>query len=474
METGLFGPSLYCVERGEEIQKGIISDILAIPGLRESWVPNVGPQLFHPENPVGSYDTHIKPCPIGESISWTRTLKEFPNTRRPLKAPPRSGLIPRGRAHLRPMSETFDVPDTPYWHAVAEITYGYVWSIVDDNVLCKDCVRGTATCSLLATFPDYHHFCQDMSSVLEITAKRTVEYIAHVYRCHPHGGEYHKVMDTWLATVQAVYLDVLHPKAESLRFPEDELQSIRYRLINAGARGLVLQARLENGLLKEDELTLDAISFATVAMHDACDYRHDNQANEFYNVVTIVGAHCGVPATNMVRRLCVDVWAWALDEGADWVLYVAGRCLAWQLYMARYKTTILFEHLVPPDPNNQRMEDPYGDPVLNSMNPLPPSAHPYDFDLRNRCHKKDRYDELLRNCLAHFEDCSGCYQYDKASWEARLSLIGNAYVRKYFDCSCLNTIGTYMILACTEPVWWAIDYATDYTGPMEEWSPMLC
>ncbi|GFN12014.1 hypothetical protein AtubIFM56815_009567 [Aspergillus tubingensis] len=238
-------------------------------------------------------------------------------------------------------------------------------------------------------------------------------------------------MDTWLSTLQAVYLDVLHPKAEGLRFPEDELQSIRYRLINGGMRAIALEVRLESGRLDEDDLTLDAIAFVGVTMHDACDYRHDNLANEFYNTLTI-------------------------------------------LYMARYRTTILFDHMVPTESGDPSAEDPYGDPVLNRMNPLPPSTHPYGFDLRNRCSNKDRYDELLRKCLAHFETCSGCYQYDKVSWEARVPLLGKAYETKYTDCSCLDIISTYMVLACMEPVWWAVDYATEYTGPMEEWSPLLC
>ncbi|OJI80665.1 hypothetical protein ASPTUDRAFT_194055 [Aspergillus tubingensis CBS 134.48] len=474
METGIFGPSLYCLERGEETRKGLISNILAIPGLRESWIPDVGPRLFHPENPVGSYNKHIKPYPIAESSAWTRTLKEYPNIRRPFKAPPRSGLIPRGRVHMRALAEAFTVPDTLFWHAVAEVLYGYVWSMIDDNIICKECFRGTAVCAIFAAFPDYYHFCQEMLPLLEMTAKHIVEYIAHVHRCHSHNSEYHKVMDTWLSTLQAVYLDVLHPKAEGLRFPEDELQSIRYRLINGGMRAIALEVRLESGRLDEDDLTLDTIAFVGVTMHDACDYRHDNLANEFYNTLTIVSAHCGVPATNMVRRLCVDVWAWALDKGADWVLHYSGRMLAWQLYMARYRTTILFDHMVPTESGDQPAEDPYGDPVLNRMNPLPPSTHPYDFDLRNRCSNKDRYDELLRKCLSHFETCSGCYQYDKVSWEARVPLLGKAYETKYTDCSCLSIISTYMVLACMEPVWWAVDYATEYTGPMEKWSPLLC
>ncbi|GAQ45062.1 similar to An12g03510 [Aspergillus niger] len=199
-------------------------------------------------------------------------------------------------------------------------------------------------------------------------------------------------MDTWLSTLQAVYLDVLHPKAEGLRFPEDELQSIRYRLINGGMRAIALEVRLESGRLDEDDLTLDAIAF--------------------------VGS---------VRIVAFQQLTWS----ADCVLI----------------TTILFDHMVPTESGDPSAEDPYGDPVLNRMNPLPPSTHPYGFDLRNRCSNKDRYDELLRKCLAHFETCSGCYQYDKVSWEARVPLLGKAYETKYTDCSCLDIISTYMVLA---------------------------
>ncbi|GLA50454.1 hypothetical protein AnigIFM63604_006514 [Aspergillus niger] len=474
MQTGIFGPNLYSLEHGEETEKGLVADILAIPELRKSWIPDVGPRLFHSKSAVGCYDKHMKPYPMEESLAWTRSLMTFPDIPRPLKAPPRSGMIPRGRVNLRSMAETFDVPDTPFWNAAAEQTYGYIWCMEDDNLICKDCVRGTSSVGVLATFPDYYHFCQELYPVLELSAKRTVEFINHVHRCHPNGEEDHKVMDAWLATVQAIYLDVLHPKADSLKCPADELQSIRYRLVNSGVRALTLQARLERGPLIGDDVIVDAVSIAMITMHDACDYRHDNQANEFYNIMTIVSAHRGVPGTNMIRRFCIDVWAWAVDNGADWAIHLAGRLLAWQLYMARYRTPILFDHLVPADANNQPKEDPYGDPILNSMNPLPPSSQPYDFDLRNRCGNKERYDELLRDSLAHFETCSGCHQYDKVSWESRVPFIGRAYEKKYSDCTCLNAISTYMILACMEPVWWAMDYAAEYTGPMEEWSPMLC
>ncbi|PYH71340.1 uncharacterized protein BO88DRAFT_486637 [Aspergillus vadensis CBS 113365] len=475
MEIGLFGPNLYCVESGDETRKQVVSSILEIPGLRESWVPSVGPQLIHPENPIGCYDTHMRSVIKEEGLAWTRILKDFSNIVRPVKAPPRAGLIPRGRVHLRSMAEAYDVPDTPVWHAIAEVIYGYSWCLVDNNIFCNDCLRGTGTCAILASFPDYYHFCQDMYPVLEMSAQRLVEYIAHVDRCHPHGGEHQKVMDAWVATAQSTYLDILHPKAEKMKGPEDELQSIRYRLINSAARALTLEARLEQGSLIGDDNTIDAVAIAKLCMHDGCDYRHDNAANEFYNIITIVGSHRGVPANNMFRRFCIDVWAWAVDNEADWAIYIAGRVLAWQVYMERYRTPILFDNLVHHDANNQPTDDFYGDPFLNSMNPLPPSSHPHDFDLRNRCRNKDRYDELLRNCLAHFEACPGCHEYDKkTSWADRVPLLGKAYETKYTDCSCLNFISTYMILACMDPVWWAMDYAAEYTGPMEKWSPLLC
>ena len=474
MHTGVFGPTLYSLENQEETASGLVADILAIPELRKTWVPDVGPNLFHTQNPVGCYDKHMRKILIEESRAWTRSLKEFPTLPRPLQAPPRSGMIPRGRIHLRSMEGVFDVPDTPFWHAAAEQTYGYIRCMEDENLLCRDCVHGTASVGVLATFPDYYHFCQELYPVLEISARRTAEFIDHVHRCHPHGGEDQKVMDAWLATLQAIFLDVLHPKADSLKLPDNELQSIRYRLVNSGVRALVLQARLEKGPLIGDDITIDAVSFAMITMHDACDYRHDNRANEYYNVMTIVSAHREVQGVGLIRRFCLDVWAWAIDNEADWAILVAGRLLAWQLYMARYRTPILFDNLIPGNSTDRPRENPYSDAVLNSMNPLPPSTHPDDFNLRNRCGNKNRYDELLQECLAHFRTCSGCHRYDKASWQDRVPLIGNAYMKKYSDCGCLNTIGTYMILADMKPVWWAMDYTAEYTGPLEEWSPMLC
>ncbi|MYV97072.1 hypothetical protein [Streptomyces sp. SID3343] len=470
--TALFGPDLFRTD--EQTAARLASDMRRIPELRNAWTPGMGAHVFGPDTSVGTYDSHMKGVPFAESLAETRALEDFPDLPLVVDAPRRRGFVARGTALLRAMTEAIPVPATPFWHGVAEQTYGYAWCLVDNNLLCRECVRGSCSVSLFDSFADYYHFCEQLPETLDITAQRVVEYINHVHRDHEPDGQERKIMDAWLASTQAIYLDILHPKADRLRTLDDEQRTIRYRGINAAIRALALQARHEQGPLIGDDDAVDAVALAAVVTHDACDRRHDNLANEFYNVFTIVSAHHGVESVDVVRRFCVDVWAWAIDHGADWAIHIAGRLLVWQVYMARYQADVLLDHLTAPDPRGRASVDPYADPVLNNLNPLRPSSTPDDYDLRSRCQDKTRYDRMLRACLTHFRGCPGCRGYDTATWQQRAPLIEAAYRAKYTDCRCLNMLSIYTILALLDRLWWAADPAARYTGPTGNWSPMLC
>jgi hypothetical protein len=69
----------------------------------------------------------------------------------------------------------------------------------------------------------------------------------------------------------------------------------------------------------EDDRLVDGVACAAIAVHDASDRRHDNAADEYYNLLTVVDAHRGVES--------VDVWAWAIDHSAHWAVPVAGLIL---------------------------------------------------------------------------------------------------------------------------------------------------
>ncbi|KAE8353846.1 hypothetical protein BDV28DRAFT_132391 [Aspergillus coremiiformis] len=278
-------------------------------------------------------------------------------------------------------------------------------------------------------------------------------------------------MDSWFTAIQSVYLDVLHSKAESLQFPGDELRSIQYRLINSGGRSVAQHVSQEHNTSVEDATIIDAVAFAGLLMHDICDCRHDNKANEFYNLLTIVSGHHGVQSTDILRRFCVDVWSWALDTGNLWAIHFAGRMLIWQMYIARYQTSILLDNIHPP--TSPSTSDPYGDPVLNSLNPLPPSEEPRNFSIRSRCQNVTRYDNLLDDSLKHFEACSHCRGFETATWQERVPIIGAAYKTKYTDITCVNMLATYMVLASPSELWWLPEPTAQYTGPTSEWSPLL-
>jgi hypothetical protein len=470
MEIAFFGPDVY--SPNEETASQLSSDIKLLPELMKSWSPTIATGLFHAHSPVGAYDKHMKSIVYEESLAWSRKLKQFPKVSLAVGAPARKALVPRGTYLLKAMTELFPVPDTPFWHAVAEQVYGYAWCLVDMHKLCRRCVHGVCCAALMSCFPDYYHFRGNVIEVLDICAQHLVEYIDHVHHDHLTGAPEYKVMDAWLMCIQSAYLDILHPKASSLQFPDDELRSIRYRLINSAGRALALEARLEQDIIIGDDHIVDAVAFASTVMHDICDFRHDNTANEFYNLLTIVSGHTGMQCMDIIRRFCIDVWAWAIDNGAYWAIHHAGRELAWQIYMARYQTPVLLDNLHAPA--SAKTNDPYGDQVLNGLNPLPPSAEPHNYSISSRCQNAARYHQLLENCLKHFKDCSGCRDYDTASWQDRVPLIGAAYEKKYTDCSGLNTISSYLILASPDEVWWLADPTAQYTGPTSEWSPLLC
>ncbi|KAF7589816.1 hypothetical protein BBP40_003625 [Aspergillus hancockii] len=470
MEVSLFGSEIYHSDK-ESVNR-LCSDVKLVPKLKEKWSATLASSLFDSKCPVGSHDAHMKSLVYEESVAWSRKLKDFPEISLAVDAPARLALVPRGKAILTAFNESFPVPDTAFWNAVAEQIYGFTWCLLDNNKLCPSCLRGVCSFGVLACFPDYHHFLGELHDVLEACAQRVTGYIEHVHSDHEPGAPEYMVMDAWAMCVQAVYLDVLHPKAERIQFPDNELRSIRYRLISAAGRALALHCRLEKRPFIGNDHFVDAASFASTMMHDICDCRHDNRAKEFYNLTTIVTGHTGKHSMTMVRRFCVDVWASALDNGAIWAIHIAGRTLAWQIYMTRYQTPVLLDNMHAP--TSPSVDDPYGDQVLNSLNPYSPTAEPQDYRLRSRCQDKTRFDKLLGSCLAHFEDCSRCRGYDRASWQDRVPLIGSAYEKKYTDCHCLNMIATYMILDSPEELWWLGNPTAQYTGPTEDWSPLLC
>ncbi|EHA24946.1 hypothetical protein CBS63078_7499 [Aspergillus niger] len=153
--------------------------------------------------------------------------------------------------------------------------------------------------------------------------------------------------------------------------------------------------------------------------------------------------------------------------------------LAWQIYMARYQTGLLLDKLMPPRKDSPGVGvDPYGDAVLNAMNPMLKavgrSAQPGNYSLRDRCQNPQRYDDLLQHCVLHFKECPRCRGYDAMTWQERVPAIGEVYENKYTDCSCMNLISAYMILTSPDRLWWLADPTAEYTGPQEEWSALLC
>ncbi|GKZ66234.1 hypothetical protein AnigIFM60653_000837 [Aspergillus niger] len=150
------------------------------------------------------------------------------------------------------------------------------------------------------------------------------------------------------------------------------------------------------------------------------------------------------------------------------------------MYMARYQTGLLLDKLMPPRKDSPGVGvDPYGDAVLNAMNPILKavgrSAQPGKYSLRDRCQNPQRYDDLLLQCVLHSKECCPrCRGYDAMTWQERVPAIGEVYEKKYTDCSCMNIISACMILTSPDRLWWLAEPTAVYTGPQEECSALLC
>ncbi|GAB2713183.1 hypothetical protein GCM10027089_41440 [Nocardia thraciensis] len=363
------------------------------------------------------------------------------------------------------------MPATDFWRGAAEQLYGFAWCIADQTRICPQCVHGGAVSCVFGASFDYHHFAEQLSDVAEDSCRALAAYIDHAQQDHGPGSRECAVMDSWLTCLQALYLDVLHPKAAGITAGNNERRSIRYRIVNSAGRALALLSALEwpdDGI--SDQL-VEATGFAGMVMHDACDRRHDNAANESHNFFTLLAAHNLEDSGALVRRFCVDLWAWAIDHDLLWPILLAGRVLIWNVYVTRYQTATLLDNLAPP---NGATTDPYADPVLNRMNPAPRAEHPGDFSIRRTCRDRSNYDRIVDTCLAHFAGCAGCLGYEQASWQQRTVHLDAGYLRKAAgDCTCVNRMAVYTVLALLERVWWAADPTARYTGPTGVWDPYL-
>ncbi|GLA41731.1 hypothetical protein AnigIFM63309_009829 [Aspergillus niger] len=85
----------------EKVAGQLAEDTKIVTDHRKTWKPIIGLQLFDARNP-------------------TRDLRDLPDPELlATAAPSHLGFLPRGEYLLRALRETFDVPDTPFWHAVA-------------------------------------------------------------------------------------------------------------------------------------------------------------------------------------------------------------------------------------------------------------------------------------------------------------------------------------------------------------------
>jgi hypothetical protein len=209
-----------------------------------------------------------------------------------------------------------------------------------------------------------------------------------------------------------------------------------------------------------------------MVMHDACDRRHDNAASEGHNFFTLLSVHNQAESLMLVKRFCVDLWAWAIDHDLLWPILFAGRVLIWNVYVTRYQTAVLLDHLAPP--SGTMPSDPYADAVLNHMSPAPRAVRPDDYSIRATCRDKTAHDRLLDECLEHFAECAGCCGYERADWQERTAHLDRGYGRKAAgDALCVNRMAVFTILTQLERVWWAADPTARYEGPTSEWDPYL-
>lgn len=470
MTTALFGPRLYA--KGDDLADQLQLDVSRIPQLRRQRSPEMADQLLHPQNPVGRYDTAVRGLALVENSTVARAhrIGVADRLRLATDAPARLRIGSTHEPVLTVFSRHFTVPPTDFWRGVADQLYGFGWCLVDQTRLCPECVHGAGVPCVFGAAFDYFHFMERLSDIAEESRRAMAAYIDHGQRHGPQSREC-AAMDSWMACLQALYLDVLHPKATTISVGRDEQRSIRYRILNSAARPLALLTAQERPSSVIDDQVIEAAGFACMVMHDACDRRHDNTAKESYNFFTLLAAHNKAECLVPVQRFCVDLWAWAIDRGTSWPILLAGRMLVRNIYMARYQTPILLDHLIPPAGTSA---DPYADPVLNRMNPAPRAALPGDLSIRNTCKDKSAYDRLLDASLAHFADCPGCRGYEHASWRERVVHLDAGYRRKAEDdCTCVDRMAAYTILALLDRVWWAADPSARYTGPTAEWDPYL-
>ncbi|MFI6956487.1 hypothetical protein ACIBJI_23800 [Nocardia sp. NPDC050408] len=470
ISTALFGPELYA--GSSDLPDRLQADVDRIPELRQEWGPDLAHRLYDPECPVGTYDTPIRGLVLAENSAEAhadRIVVADP-VGLATDAPARLGVGSTHEPVFTVFNQFFEVPPTDFWRGVAEQLYGFGWCLVDQTRLCPQCVHGAGVSCVFGAPFDYHHFVRELSGIAEDSRRAMVTYIDHARQHGPRSPEC-AVMDCWLACLQALYLDVLHPKAVNITVGNNELRSLRYRILNSAGRPLALLTALERpGGVISDQL-IEATGFAAMVMHDACDRRHDNAANESYNFFTLLAAHNQAECVMPVHRFCIDLWAWAIDHQTLWPILLSGRMLVWNVYMTRYQTATLLDYLLPPGADTT---GPYADPILNRMNPAPRAASPDNYSIRHTCQDKAAYDRLLDSCLAHFVDCTGCRGYEKASWQERTTHLDAGYRSKAAgNCTCVDRMAVYTILALLDPVWWAADPTARYTGPTAEWNPYL-
>lgn len=471
--TALFGSDLF--SGGEDLADRLQADVDRIPELRQQWGPDMGARLLDPQCPIGTYDTPARGIALAENSAAAHARRiTLPDTvRLATDAPERLALTSVHEPILTVFKRFFAVPSTDYWRGVAEQLYGFGWSLVDQTKVCQECVHGAGVaCTFGAPF-DYYHFADRLSIIAKDSRQAMVDYINHALRHGPRTREC-AVMDSWLACLQALYLDVLHPKATHINMGDDEQRSIRYRILNSAARPLSLLTALERPNSAINEHLVEAVGFACMVMHDACDRRHDNLANESYNFFTLLAGYNQAECVRPVRRFCVDLWAWSIDQGMKWPLLLSGRMLIWNVYVTRYQSSMLLDYLGAPETSASAGLAPYADVILNRMSPAPRADFPENYSIRDTCRNKAAYDRLLNQCLEHFAQCVGCRGYDQASWQERTAHLEAGYWRKAADdCTCVDRMAVYTILALSDRVWWAADPAARYTGPTAEWDPYL-
>jgi hypothetical protein len=465
--TTLFGPKLYA--GGSDLADGLKADIDRIPELRRHWYPDLADRLFDPDCPVGCYDTPVRGLVSSENSVDAQTQHcELSDTiQLATDAPKRLGISSTREPVFTVFNRSFSVPATDFWRGAAEQLYGFAWCIADQTRSCPQCVHGSAVSCVFGAPFDYFHFIGELSDVVEDSCRAMAAYIDHVHRNHGPQSRESVVMDSWLACLQGLYLDVLHPKASRIAAGNDERRGIRYRIVNSAGRALALLTALERPTGAITNQLVEATGFAGMVMHDACDRRHDNAANESHNFLTLLAIHNQTESLASVRRFCVDLWAWAVDHDLLWPILMAGRTLIWNVYVTRYQTPVLLDHLTPP--TDTTSYDPYADPILNRMNPAPRTAFPDNYSIRHTCQDKAAYDRLIDTCLAHFADCAGCHGYEQTNWRERVAHINAGYQRKAADdCTCVNRMAVYTILTLLDRVWWAADPSARYTGPTTE------